>query len=151
MKKGLINLSIALLLFVFASLSALVMVNILKDVVNIENRIIDSIDNSYSTILTVSAANIWRKFLTDNAAYWDYIQSEDNPASSTNFKLNGYIKLNFSAKNEKTYNYSLSSTTTVYRFSEKYINVIFDISKKTKDSENKLPFSSSFDFGWPGI
>ncbi|MBB6062288.1 hypothetical protein HNP65_000710 [Thermosipho japonicus] len=151
MKKGIINISLGIILIFFSALSALLLSYLFKDAINVEKKIIETVDNTYSKILYISGANIWRKFLTENAAYWDDIQAEFEDASisgnstRTQMVLNTYLEYNLGSK--KKYDYTLVSTTTTYIFEEKYINVIFEILK----NEAQLSKGMSFDFGWPGI
>ncbi|EKF49963.1 hypothetical protein H17ap60334_02678 [Thermosipho africanus H17ap60334] len=104
MKKGIINISLGIILIFFSALSALLLSYLFKDAINVEKKIIETVDNTYSKILYISGANIWRKFLTENAAYWDDIQAEFEDASisgnstRTQLVLNTYLEYNLGSK-----------------------------------------------------
>lgn len=148
MKKGLLNISVGIILIFFSSISALLISYLLSDAIDIRKKTIEAIDHSYSKILSISGANIWKKFLTDNGAYWDFIQSESEETNKANTQLvfNSYIKYNLIG-NDSTINYTVVSTTTTYIYSEKYINVVLEFFK----NGIKQPIGMSIDFGWPGI
>ncbi|MBO8161230.1 MAG: hypothetical protein H0Z24_06295 [Thermosipho sp. (in: Bacteria)] len=145
MRKGLVNITMALILLLFSSFVALIMSPLIKEAIQIEQRTFESLENTFSKVMFVSTANIWKKFLTDNAAYWDEIQSSDNKSKYTRIDFNSYLKYNFFS--EKIFNYTISSTTTSYVFVDKYISTFTDIKK----GGLKLPYKTTFEFGWPGI
>ncbi|SHH28935.1 hypothetical protein [Thermosipho atlanticus] len=145
MKRGLVNISMALILLLFSSFVALIISPLMKEAIEIEQRTFESIENTYSKILFLSTANMWKKFLTDNAAFWDDIQSSDGNATYTELNFNSYLKYRFST--EKNISYLVTSTTTSYIFVSKYISTIADI----KRDGSELPYKTTFEFGWPGL
>lgn len=154
-KKGIISISIALLIFLLASLSALVISSVMRETLEVEARIQDSLNSSKARLSMISNANIWRKFLTDNGGFWDEIQYDlQNPAGApatvTSLVLNvsgdDYIKVNIN-NSERTINYSVVSTTTQYSKIDRYIKVNMNVSVNGQIT----PYGGSFDFGWPGF
>lgn len=151
-RSGMISISIALLIFLFASLSALVISGVMKEVIEVETRVQSSLNSSKARLTMISNANIWRKFLTDNGGYWDEIQYEFQTTQGTVTSLvltstgDDYIKININ-NSEKTINYSIVSTTTQYSKFDRYIRVNMDVFINGK----KTVFGGLFDFGWPGF
>ncbi|MGB9613946.1 MAG: hypothetical protein ACP5PP_08440 [Fervidobacterium sp.] len=151
-KRGIITISISLLIFLLASLSATVISSVMRETIEVESRIQASLDNSKARLLMISSANIWTKFLTDNGAFWDEIQYSNvgsilkDSGPVTGFSLDDYIKINLN-DSERTIQYSLTSTTTVYESVERFITVSMDVFKNGQ----KTAFGGSFDFGWPGF
>ncbi|HOJ94450.1 MAG TPA: hypothetical protein PK390_04365 [Fervidobacterium nodosum] len=149
-RSGIISISIAFLIFLLASLSAVVLSGIMREVIEVESRVQNSLDSSKSKLMITSAANIWTKFLTDNGGQWDNIQYpiEENITNNsivTSILMNDYIKVNL-GNSERTINYTLNSTTTSYSKYERVITVKMDIIKNNQ----KTQFGGSVDFGWPG-
>ncbi|ABR30760.1 hypothetical protein SU69_04590 [Thermosipho melanesiensis] len=145
MKKGFLNISIGIILIFFSVISSVLLSYLLKDALHIQEKVLETVDNTYTKIMFISGANVWKKFLTDNAAFWDYIQSESDFQKNTTFTWNAKFKYNLNTYRE--INYTLLSTTTVYIYVDKYINVIFGLKKDGKGILQGV----SFDFGWPGI
>jgi len=151
-RSGMISISIALLIFLFASLSALVISGVMKEVIEVETRVQSSLNSSKARLTMISNANIWRKFLTDNGGYWDEIQYEFQTTQGTVTSLvltstgDDYIKININ-NSEKTINYSIVSTTTQYSKFDRYIRVNMDVFINGK----KTVFGGLFDLGWPGF
>ncbi len=151
LKKGIISISIALILFAFASLSALLLSQIMKEVLEIDQRVAESIDNSFSKIVIISHSNIWKQYLALNAAHWELLQKEieqsNNNYSSHTFTTTLSIKLP-SFSSPVNYVYTSASTTTAYFDStnhvEKYMNVVF----KLRKNNVSLPFGAEIGFGW---
>ncbi|WP_448379163.1 hypothetical protein [Fervidobacterium sp.] len=147
MKKGIINISIALLLLVLSSVAALTIAGVMKEVLDISSRVEASLDSTVSRIFMMSSANIWAKFLTDNGGYWDSIHPEIPQARPSTLAIEGYyLKVNF-GDFERTINYVINSHTVTQSKFDKYISVEFSIVKNGQ----KLPFGAVFDFGWPGF
>lgn len=151
-RKGIITISIALLIFLLASLSSIIISSVMKETIDVESRVHASLDNSKARLFMISAANIWTKFLTDNGALWDDIQYSNvgsiqkDSGPVTGFSIDDYIKINL-GDSEKIILYSLSSTTTIYESVERYITINMDVLRNGQ----KTPFGGSFDFGWPGF
>lgn len=151
-RSGMISISIALLIFLLASLSALVISGVMKEVIEVETRVQSSLNSSKARLTMISNANIWRKFLTDNGGYWDEIQYEFQTSQGTVTSLvltstgDDYIKININ-NSEKTINYSIVSTTTQYSKFDRYIRVNMDVFINGK----KTVFGGLFDLGWPGF
>jgi len=151
MRRGIISISIALLLLTLSSVAALMIAGVMKEVLDISSRVESSLDTAMSRIVVMSAANIWAKFLTDNGGYWDSIQPEPSamipqPRPSTLVVNGNYLKLDF-AEAEKTINYVVNSKTVMHSKFDKYISVEFRVVKNGQE----LPFGAVFDFGWPGF
>ena len=151
MKRGIINISVALLLLLLSSVAALMISGVMKEVLDISSRVEASLDSVVSRIFIMSSSNIWAKFLTDNGGYWDSIQPEPNsskpqPKPSTLLIDGYYLKINF-GNFERTINYSIDSKTVMHSKFDKYISVEFGISKNGQE----LPFGAIFEFGWPGF
>ncbi|MDK2886708.1 MAG: hypothetical protein PWP54_1271 [Thermosipho sp. (in: thermotogales)] len=145
MKKGLVNITMALILLLFSSFVVLIISPLMKETIEIEQRTFESIENTFSKILFISTANMWKKFLTDNAAFWDEIQSSEGNSKYTQINFDSYIKYKFYS--EKNVTYLVNSTTTSYVFVDKYISTISEI----KRNGLKLPYKTTFEFGWPGL
>ncbi len=151
-RKGMISISIALLIFLLASLSALVISGVMKEVIEVESRVQSSLNSSKARLTMISNANIWRKFLTDNGGYWDEIQYDFQTTQGTVTSLvltssgDDYIKINIS-NSEKTINYTIVSTTTQHSKLDRYIRVNMDVFINGK----KTVFGGLFDLGWPGF
>lgn len=151
-RRGIITISIALLIFLLASLSALVISGVMKEVIEVESRVQSSLNSSKARLTMISNANIWRKFLTDNGGYWDEIQYDFQTAQGTVTSLvltssgDDYIKINIH-NSEKTINYTTVSTTTQHSKLDRYIRVNMDVFIDGK----KTTFGGSFDLGWPGF
>ncbi|OOC43525.1 hypothetical protein [Thermosipho sp. 1074] len=145
MKKGFLNISVGIVLIFFSAVSALLLSYLSRDAIHVQEKVLESIDNTYTKIMYVSGANIWKKFLTENAAFWDYIQKESDPYKNTSLVFNTNFKYNLNSTREVVY--TLVSTTTTYVYVDKYINVIFELKKDGKIIDQGI----SFDFGWPGI
>jgi len=147
MKKGIINISIALLLLLLSSVASLMIAGVMKEVLDISSRVEASLDSAVSRIFIMSSANIWAKFLTDNGGYWDSIQPEIPQARPSTLAIDGYyLKVNF-GDFERTINYVINSHTVMQSKFDKYISVEFNILKNGQE----LPFGAVCDFGWPGF
>ncbi|AMW32877.1 hypothetical protein SAMN04488510_11645 [Fervidobacterium changbaicum] len=149
-REGIINISVALLLLLLSSIAAVMISGVMKEVLDISQRVEASIDSQKSRIAIMSAANIWSRFLTENGGLWDNIQPVDaigNPKVGSALIIDDdYLKVNL-AGSERIINYIIESTTVMHSVEDKYISVEFGLKK---DGE-KLPFGATFDFGWPGF
>ncbi|ABQ47624.1 hypothetical protein Tpet_1618 [Thermotoga petrophila RKU-1] len=130
-----------IVLMLFSTIISLMLSYVLKEAVFIENRVIENIDNVYSKIIYISGANLWRKFLTDNAAQWDEVHTEPSTFTQISFEFD--LSSNFLS--ERFDHYTLVSTSTLYVYEEEIVNAFFEIVKNGK----KLPHGASFSFGWP--
>lgn len=147
-REGIVSISVALLIFLLASLSTILISGIMKEVIEVENRISDSLNNSVSRLVMISNSNIWTKFLTVNGGVWDSIQYDYTVPSGTVTALsfNNYLKINIGGS-ERTINYTVNSTTTQHSKFDRYIKVNMSVLINGIESE----FGGSFDFGWPGL
>lgn len=147
-RQGIISISIALLIFLLASLSTLLISGIMKEVIEVENRIKDSLNNSISRISMISVSNVWTKFLTDNGGVWDSIQYDylTTAGTVTEFNFDNYVKINI-GNSERTINYKVKSMTTQHSKFDRYIKVNMSVFINGLESQ----FGGSFDFGWPGL
>jgi len=107
-KSGIVNIGVAIVLMLFATIISLMLSYVLKEAVFIENRVMENIDNVYSKIIYISGANLWRKFLTDNAVQWDEVHSEPSTFTQVSFEFD--LSSNFLS--ERFDRYILASTFT---------------------------------------
>lgn len=147
-RRGIVSISIALLIFLLASLSTLLISGVMREVVEVENKIQDSLGSSMSRLLMISNSNIWTKFLTDNGGVWDSIQYDylTTGGTVTTLTLSNYVKINF-GNSERVINYTVNSSTTQHSKIDRYIKVNMSVFINGQESQ----FGGSFDFGWPGL
>lgn len=150
-KRGVISISVALLIFLLASLSTFLISGILKEVIEVESRVQSSLNSSKARLMMISNANIWTKFLTDNGGFWDEIQYDFQNTEGTvtciDFRNNSdYVRINI-GNSEKVTNYSVVATTTQFSKIDRYIRVNMEV----LINGEKTPFGGQFDFGWPGF
>jgi hypothetical protein len=137
-KSGIVNIGVAIVLMLFATIISLMLSYVLKEAVFIENRVMENIDNVYSKIIYISGANLWRKFLTDNAVQWDEVHSEPSTFTQVSFEFD--LSSNFLS--ERFDRYILASTSTLYIYEEEIVNVFFEIIRNGK----KLSQAFAWDF-----
>lgn len=147
-REGIVSISIALLIFLLASLSTILISGVMKEVIEVENRISDSLNNSLSRLTMISNSNIWTKFLTVNGGAWDSIQYDYTLSSGTvtALTLNNYVRIRIGGSG-RTIDYTVNSTTTQHSKFDRYIKVNMSVLINGVESE----FGGSFDFGWPGL
>lgn len=148
MKKGIVTISVALVIFVISSISVLFLSGIMKELFQAEQRISESIENSYSRLLILSGTNIWQYFLSINAAYWDYIRTADDTGpTALNTEISFSASINFGLQRTSASNYTVSSLTVFHEGAQKLMSVRFNIIKNGQT----YPYSAVVDFGWPGF
>ncbi|ODN30483.1 hypothetical protein [Fervidobacterium thailandense] len=148
MKKGIITISVALIILIISSISVLFLSGIMREIFQTEQRITESIENSYSRLLILSGTNIWQYFLSINAAYWDYIRTADDTGpTALNTEISFNTAINFGFQRSSTTNYTLSSLTVFHEGAQKLMSVRFNIIKNGQP----YPYSAVVDFGWPGF
>lgn len=167
LRRGIINITTALMLILMTSVLAIVLAGVMKEVIFVENVVLNSIDTSYSKLLFKSMANAWYCLLSTNSLYWDSLHegfSEtpqqgtpslgdiSNPAHYTEFYFNTYIKHNITGQDRMIY-YKGTSKTASYDKKNFIMSVGMELSKK---EQNETQFTTllegaSFDFGWPSM
>lgn len=148
MKKGIVTISVALVILVISSISVLFLSGIMKELFQAERRITESIENSYSRLLILSGTNIWQHFLSINAAYWDYIRTADDTGpTALNTEISFNAAINFGLQRTSASNYIVNSITIFHEGTQKLMSVQFSIIKNGQP----YPYSAVVDFGWPGF
>ncbi len=144
MIKGSVNIPLALILLAFAILSSIVLNGIIKDVVDTDQRLTEYLDRTYSRIIIMSHANIWKKFLSENIAFWDLIHNNETATVKTSSRFSE-SKLEIKLSNFAD---SLMSTYESVSVSEHREEMYLVVSYKMIKNGQTIPFSAELGFGW---